>query len=132
MSDLIYDDFPLPVPKKLPRLTRQFSIQRMIAIVDIAGTQESVEQGSKIRVPLLSKEEGSKVIFEKVLLLSEGGSITLGTPYVAGASVEATVVSVGREAKIRVQKAHRRKRYRRVHGHRQPFTEIEVTKISTK
>jgi large subunit ribosomal protein L21 len=101
----------------------------MFAIVDIAGFQEKVEKGSKLRVPLLSKENGSSVTFEKVLLVGEGESVTLGAPYVSGASVEAKVLSQGKGDKIRVQKAHRRKRYRRVKGHRQDYTEIEVTGI---
>jgi len=102
----------------------------MFAIVDIAGFQEKVEQGSKLKVPLLEAEEGKNVTFEHVLMIADGDAVTLGKPFVGGASVEAKVLGFGRGEKIRVQKAHRRKRYRRVHGHRQDFTEIEVTKIS--
>lgn len=104
----------------------------MFAIVDIAGFQEKVEEGMKLKVPLQRAEIGASLTFGNVLLLADGASVTLGKPYVAGASVEAKVLETGREAKIRVQKAHRRKRYRRVQGHRQPFTEIEVTKITTR
>jgi len=103
----------------------------MFAIVSILGTQEKVEQGQKLRVPLLSKKEGSAVTFKDVLLLSKGkGTVSVGTPYVSGAAVEAKVLSHGKGKKIRVMKMKRRKRYRRTYGHRQDFTEIEITKIS--
>ncbi|MFA6522976.1 MAG: 50S ribosomal protein L21 [Candidatus Peribacteraceae bacterium] len=102
----------------------------MFAIVDIAGTQELVEQGMKLQVPLLGEKEGTSVTFDKVLLIADGEDIAVGTPFVSGASVAAKVLGTGRGDKIRIQKAHRRKRYRRVKGHRQGYTEIEVTKIS--
>ena len=116
-----------------PTLSRQTSVLPMFAIVEIAGFQEKVEQGSKLKVPLHADENaGNKISFDKVLLLADGDSITFGVPYVAGAIIEAQVIKHGRDAKIRIQKAHRRKRYRRVAGHRQNFTEIEITKITTK
>jgi len=102
----------------------------MFAVVDIAGFQEKVEEGMKLKVPLLDAETGAKVTFDKVFLIAKSEEdVTVGTPTVAGASVEATVLSAGKGDKIRVFKMRRRKRYRRVHGHRQDFTEIEVTKI---
>lgn len=105
----------------------------MFAVIDIAGFQEKVEEGMKLKVPLLNAEEGAKVTFDKVFLVSKGeGEVTVGTPLVAGASVEAKVLGAGRGEKIRVYKMRRRKRYHRVKGHRQDFVEIEVTKISTK
>ena len=104
----------------------------MFAVVDIAGFQETVAEGDKINVPLLSEEVGTSVTFDRVLLLADGEEITLGFPYVTGASVSAKVLGVGKGEKIRVQKAHRRKRYRRVKGHRQDYTEIEITKIAVQ
>ncbi len=104
----------------------------MYAIVDIAGFQEKVEQGTKLKVPLQNAEKGSPLTFASVLLLADGDAITVGKPYIEGASIEATILSVGKGKKIRIQKASRRKRYRRVKGHRQDYTEIEVTKIATK
>lgn len=101
----------------------------MFAIVDIGGFQEKVEKGVKLKVPLISGDEKS-VTFDKVLLIAEGDSVKIGAPYLAGASVQASILSHGKGEKIRIQKAHRRKRYRRVKGHRQEFTEIEVTKIN--
>ena len=102
---------------------------QMFAIVDIAGFQEKVQEGDALKVPLHDVKSGEKIIFEKVLLLSNGDALTIGLPFVKGATVEAKVVSHGQGKKIRVQKANKRKRYRRVHGHRQDFTEIEITKI---
>ena len=102
----------------------------MFAIVDIAGFQEKVSEGDSLRVPSLGEEPGKKVIFDKVLLLAKSGSdVTIGTPTVSGASVEAKIVENGKGDKIRVFKMKKRKRYRRVHGHRQGFTDIEILKI---
>ncbi len=102
----------------------------MFAIVDIAGFQEKVAQGDVLRVPLLDAEKGKKVTFSDVLLIDNGGDVQVGTPFVAGASVEATIGASGKDKKIRVLKMKRRKRYRRVHGHRQDYTDIEITKIA--
>jgi len=103
----------------------------MFAIVDIAGFQEKVEKGQKLRVPTLPAKVGEKVTFEKVLLVSsDGKEATVGKPYVAGAKVIATVVSHGRGDKIVVRKFKRRKRYNKVlRGHRQNYTEIEVVSV---
>ena len=102
----------------------------MFAIVDIAGFQEKVSEGMKLKVPLLSEKEGGKVVFDKVLLVVKSDSdIALGKPHVAGASVEAKVLGHGRHEKVRVYKMRRRKRYRRTHGHKQDFTEVEVLTI---
>lgn len=102
----------------------------MYAIVEISGTQEKVEKGMKLKVPLLKEEEGKTVTFPNVLMIVEGtDKITVGAPYIAGMSVEAKVLGTGKTDKIRVGKANRRKRYRRVIGHRQDFTEIEITNV---
>ena len=102
----------------------------MFAVVQIAGFQEKVKAGDKLHVPTLDTEQGKNVTFDKVLMLSLGeGDMLLGTPYVAGASVDAKVIGHGRDEKIRVVKHRRRKRYTRVKGHRQGYTEIEILKI---
>ena len=104
----------------------------MFVIVDIAGFQEKVKEGDALRVPLLKAKEGATVTFDKVMLIVKSDDdVKLGTPVVSGASVEAKVIAHGRGDKIRVFKMKRRKRYRRVHGHRQDFTDIEITKIKT-
>lgn len=103
----------------------------MFAIVDIAGFQEMVSEGDTLRVPKLDIEEGKNVTFDRVFMISDGkADITTGGPTIAGATVELKVLSHGRDKKVRVFKMLRRKRYRRTHGHRQHFTEVEVLKIS--
>ncbi len=103
----------------------------MFAIVEIAGFQEKVSKGEKLTVPLLPEKEGGTVTFNKVLLLSaDGNDVKIGKPHIAGAAVEVKIVGHVRGEKIRVYKMRRRKRYRRTHGHKQDFTEVEVMKIT--
>ncbi len=101
----------------------------MFAIVDIAGFQEKVTVGDKLHIPLRDAKEGDKLTFGTVLMIAKDGDISIGTPAVDGASVEVKVLGHGRDAKIRVFKHKRRKRYMRLKGHRQDFTEVEVTGI---
>ncbi len=102
----------------------------MFAVVNISGFQEIVKEGEKLTIPLQEAEEGATVVFKEVLLVSgDDGSITLGKPTVAGASVEVKILTHGRDAKIRVVKFRRRKRYLRTHGHKQEHTKVEVVKI---
>ena len=101
----------------------------MFAIVDIAGFQEKVEKGMKLKIPLRASDSGKNIIFDKVLLIADGESVKVGAPTVSGASIEVKVLSHGKGDKIRIQKFKRRKRYRRVKGHRQDYTEVEVMKI---
>ncbi len=102
----------------------------MFAIVDIAGFQEKVEKGMKLKVPLRASDSGKTLTFENVLLVADGDDVKVGAPNVSGASVEVKVLNHGKGDKIRIQKFKRRKRYRRVKGHRQDYTEVEVTKIT--
>ena len=103
----------------------------MFAIVDIAGFQEKVQEGMKLRVPSLDAEEGKIVTFDKVLLLANSDEdVKIGTPTVSGASVDVKVINHDRDDKIRVFKMKRRKRYRKTQGHRQGFTFVEVMKIT--
>ena len=103
----------------------------MFAVVDIKGFQEKVTEGQKLQIPRIVGEAGTKVVFDQVLLLSKDSTVTVGMPNVAGVSVEAKVLEHTRGDKIRVVKQRRRKRYRRVKGHRQEYTEIEIVKITT-
>lgn len=104
----------------------------MFAFVDIAGFQEKVEKGMKMHVPSLHAKDGETVTFDKVLLLSEDGkTATVGKPYIVGAKVEAKVLMHGLDDKIVVRKFKRRKRYHKtLRGHRQGYTEIEITGIT--
>lgn len=106
-------------------------LQLMFAIVEIAGFQEKAEKGMKLHIPRLAGEVGAPVTFEKVFLLVKGDDdVRVGKPTLAGTAVEAKILSHGKDDKIRVFKMRRRKRYRRLKGHRQQYTEIEVTGIT--
>jgi large subunit ribosomal protein L21 len=103
----------------------------MYAIVEIAGQQFKVSKDLKVYVHRLTNEEGSKVSFDKVLLLDDNGSITLGAPAIEGASVEAKVLQHLKGDKVIVFKKKRRKGYKKRNGHRQYLTQILIEGIST-
>lgn len=102
----------------------------MYAIVEIAGQQFKVSKDLKVYVHRLSGDEGSKVTFDKVLLLDDNGTITLGAPAVEGASVEAKVLQHLKGEKVIVFKKKRRKGYKKKNGHRQYLTQIQISGIS--
>ena len=101
----------------------------MYAIVEIAGQQFKVSKDLKVYVNRLSNEEGSKVSFDKVLLLDDQGTITLGAPAVEGASVEAKVLQHLKGDKVIVFKKKRRKGYKKRNGHRKYLTQIVIESI---
>jgi large subunit ribosomal protein L21 len=101
----------------------------MYAIVDIAGQQFKVEKNSKLFVHRLEGKEGSKVSFDKVLLVDDNGKVAVGKPTVAGISVSAKIVSHLRDDKILVFKKKRRKGFQKSNGHRQDITEIVIEGI---
>ncbi len=103
----------------------------MYAIVEIAGHQFKVSKDLKVYVNRLASEEGSKITFDKVLLLDDNGSITLGAPAIEGASVEAKVLQHLKGDKVIVFKKKRRKGYKKRNGHRQYLTQIVIEGIST-
>lgn len=102
----------------------------MFAVVEIAGQQYKVAKADKIFVPKLESEVGAKLKFDKVLLLGDEKQTQLGTPYLSGASIEAKVLSHMKDDKVEVFKKKKRKGYRVHKGHRQQYTEIEITKVS--
>ena len=102
----------------------------MYAIVEIAGHQFKVSKDLKVYVNRLASEEGSKVSFDKVLLLDDNGSITLGAPAIEGASVEAKVLQHLKGDKVIVFKKKRRKGYQKKNGHRQAMTKVLIEKIA--
>jgi large subunit ribosomal protein L21 len=108
---------------------RNFKVYTMYAIVDIAGQQFKVEASRKIFVHRLAAEEGSSVEFEKVLLIDNGGKISIGAPVIAGAKVTAKVLSHLKGDKVIVFKKKRRKGYKKKNGHRQYLTQIEIESI---
>ncbi|MCB0278204.1 MAG: 50S ribosomal protein L21 [Calditrichaeota bacterium] len=102
----------------------------MFAIVEIAGTQVKVSEKQVVKVPLLNKDKGASVEFDKVLLLEKDGKTTIGTPAIKGKKVTATVVKNDREAKVIVFKKKRRTTYRRKKGHRQDYSLIQINSIA--
>ena len=102
----------------------------MFAVVEIAGQQYKVSKADKVIVPLLETKVGSKVTFDKVLLVGDDNLTKLGTPYVSGASIEAKVLGHVKDDKVTVFKKKKRKGYKVLKGHRQQYTEIEITKVS--
>ena len=102
----------------------------MYAIIVTGGKQYRVMNGEVLRVEKLDAEAGANVEINEVLLVGNGDSVTVGTPIVAGAKVTATVKSHGRLDKIRIVKFRRRKHHRKQMGHRQHFTEIQITGIT--
>jgi large subunit ribosomal protein L21 len=102
----------------------------MYAIVEIAGQQFKVSKDLKVYVHRLTNEEGSKVVFDKVLLLDDNGTITLGAPAIEGASVEAKVLQHLKGDKVIVFKKKRRKGYKKRNGHRQYLTQIVIETIA--
>lgn len=107
-----------------------FNLIVMYAIVEIAGQQFKVSKDQKVFVHRLASEEGSKVTFDKVMLLDDNGAITIGAPAIDGASVEAKVLQHLKGDKVIVFKKKRRKGYKKKNGHRQSLTQIVVEGIS--
>jgi large subunit ribosomal protein L21 len=101
----------------------------MYAIVDIQGQQFKVEKDAKVFVHRLEGEEGATVSFEKVLLVDDNGSVTVGSPTVEGMAVSATILSHLKDAKIQVFKKKRRKGYQKQNGHRQYLTQVQINAI---
>lgn len=102
----------------------------MYAIVNINGVQTRVTPDEVLRVQRLSGEPGEKLTFDQVLLVADGDTISVGQPYVKGASLTAEVVEHLRGEKIRVFKFKRRREYRKRRGHRDELTTIRVTGIT--
>jgi large subunit ribosomal protein L21 len=101
----------------------------MYAVVKTGGKQYRVQSGESVRVELLPAEVGASVSFDNVLMVGEGENVKVGTPFVAGAKVNATVVAHGRGEKERIFKLRRRKHYAKSQGHRQSYTEVRIDDI---
>ena len=102
------------------------------AVIKTGGKQYRVKEGGKIKVEKLSGVEGSPVVFDKVLLTVDGGTVKVGQPTVAGVSVTGKVVRQDRHDKVIIFKYHSKTRRRKMKGHRQHFTEVEIMGISDK
>ncbi|MBM3257392.1 MAG: 50S ribosomal protein L21 [Candidatus Liptonbacteria bacterium] len=99
------------------------------AVIETGGKQYKVSAGEKLKVEKLNAEAGASVTFDKVLLTADGEAVQIGAPYVSGASVEGKVVRQARDKKKIVFKYHSKTRQKKKKGHRQSFTEVEITKI---
>jgi len=104
----------------------------MYAIVDIAGQQFKVEKNQELFVHRLEGKEGGKVEFDRVLLIDNGGKVTVGAPSIDGAKVDAKIISHVKGDKVLVFKKKRRKGYQKLNGHRQYLTKIQIENISAK
>ncbi|HSS66420.1 MAG TPA: 50S ribosomal protein L21 [Gammaproteobacteria bacterium] len=102
----------------------------MYAVIVTGGKQYRVRKGETVRVERLAADAGAKVEFDKVLMVGEGEGVDVGAPYVKGGKVSAKVIAHGRDRKIKVVKFKRRKNYLRTKGHRQDYTELEITGIA--
>lgn len=102
----------------------------MYAVIATGGKQYRVAQGDVLRVEKLDAEAGAAVEFDNVLLVGSGEDVRIGTPVVDGARVTATVRGHGRGDKISIIKFRRRKHHRKQMGHRQHYTELEITSIA--
>ena len=103
----------------------------MYAVIESCGKQYKVAQGDVVFFEKLDAEEGKKVTFDKVILVSNDGKVQVGNPYVKGIKVEGKVVSHGKAKKIIVFKMKAKKNERTKQGHRQPYTKVEITAIKT-
>jgi large subunit ribosomal protein L21 len=101
----------------------------MYAVVKTGGKQYKVAAGEKLKIEQIAADVGQEIVLSEVLAVGNGAEIKIGSPVVAGASVKATVVAHGRHDKVRIFKMRRRKHYQKRQGHRQNFTEIEISSI---
>ena len=102
----------------------------MYAVIKTGGKQYKVAAGEKIKVEQIAAEVGQEIVIEQVLAVGNGADLKIGTPLVAGASVKATVVAHGKHDKVRIFKLRRRKHYKKSQGHRQTFTELEISAVN--
>jgi large subunit ribosomal protein L21 len=102
----------------------------MYAVIKTGGKQYRVAAGEKLKIDELAVDVGAEIVLDLVLLVADGGNLKMGRPLVTGASVQAKVLAQGRHDKVRIFKLRRRKHYQKHQGHRQNFTEIEITGIT--
>ena len=102
----------------------------MYAVIKTGGKQYRVAAGEKLKIDELPAGIGADIVLDQVLLVADGDNLRLGRPLVTGATVQAKVLAQGRHYKVRIFKLRRRKHYQKHQGHRQNFTEIEITGIT--
>jgi large subunit ribosomal protein L21 len=102
----------------------------MYAVIKTGGKQYRVAAGEKLKIDQLPAGVGAEIVLDQVLLVADGDNLKMGRPLVTGATVQAKVLAQGRHDKVRIFKLRRRKHYQKHQGHRQNFTEIEITGIT--
>jgi len=102
----------------------------MYAVIATGGKQYKVTEGLTLRVEKLEGDAGAAVDLDKVLMIADGSDVKIGTPYLDGGKVSATIKSQGRAKKVEIMKFRRRKHSQKRTGHRQYYTEIEITSIA--
>jgi large subunit ribosomal protein L21 len=105
-------------------------VSNMYAVIKTGGKQYRVAAGEKLKIEQIPADIGAEIVLDQVLLVADGDNLKMGRPLVAGATVQAKVLTQGRHDKVRIFKLRRRKHYQKHQGHRQNFTEIEITGIS--
>ena len=101
----------------------------MYAVIKTGGKQYRVAAGEKLKIEQIPADIGAEIVLDQVLLVADGENLKMGRPLVTGATVQAKVLAQGRHDKVRIFKLRRRKHYQKHQGHRQNFTEIEITGI---
>ena len=102
----------------------------MYAVIKTGGKQYKVAAGEKIKVELIAADVGQEIVIDQVLAVGDGADLKVGSPLVAGASVTAMVVAQGKHDKVHIFKMRRRKHYRKSQGHRQNFTELQISAVT--
>ena len=102
----------------------------MYAVIKTGGKQYKVAAGEKIKVEQITADVGQEIVIDQVLAVGNGAELKVGAPLVDGASVTATVLSHGRHDKVRIFKMRRRKHYQKRQGHRQNYTELQISSIN--
>ena len=109
----------------------EFAGEIMFAVIKTGGKQYRVADGEKLKIEKIAAEIGAEVVLDKVLALGEGESVRIGSPLVDGVTIKATVLRHGLGDKIKIYKHRRRKHYEKHQGHRQRFTEIQISGIDS-
>jgi large subunit ribosomal protein L21 len=102
----------------------------MYALIKTGGKQYKVAAGEKLKIEQIAADVGQEIVIDQVLAVGDGADLKVGTPLVAGASVMATVLAQGRHDKVRIFKMRRRKHYQKHGGHRQSYTELQISAVN--
>ena len=102
----------------------------MYAVISTGGKQYRVSKGDTIQIEKLDKKEGDTILFDKILLISNNGKVSIGKPFLKKTKIEGVIEAQGRDKKISIIKFHRRKHYKKQAGHRQSFTQVKITNIA--